>query len=145
MSLQASTTALKIAADILIIFGLMFFLALFTPLSGAVNALLNLALLTFDGSVNILAAETRLLMAISGGICVGWGAMIYMITTQVYASNPEVGGRIILVSSVAWFLVDSIGSVIAGAAFNAVLNIGFLIMFVAPVLLYRPQKSAQLV
>ena len=63
-----------------------------------------------------------------------------MLAKHVYADKPAIGGRIILFSILTWFVIDSSGSVVAGAPFNAVLNTSFLLMFTLPVI--WPEKFA---
>ena len=41
---------------------------------------------------------------------------------------------IILTGVIVWFVIDSAGSIVAGAPFNAVMNVGFLLMFEIPIL-----------
>lgn len=142
MSYQSSLKMLKAASLLLIGFGLLFFLSVFTPVSGLSKLFLDLVVWPFDGQQNLGATETRLMIAISGGLLAGWGVMFWLVTTQVYATNPALGGRIILPGIVTWFVIDSLGSILAGGAVNALLNITFLVIFVVPVVL-RSSEGAR--
>lgn len=120
----------------LIAFGLLNFLSLFPVLKPVMNLFMNLVFLTSMGSDHQVGADAaRLWIAISGGLLAGWGTMILLITKHVFAADPALGRRIILPSIMIWFLIDSTGSVVAGAPFNAVLNLSFLAIFALPVVI----------
>lgn len=135
MTHQISIKYLKVASGILIGFGLLFFISLFTSADIIARFLIDLVFLPVDNAQTLATKESRLLMAISGGISVGWGITLWMITTNVYSDNPMIGKKIILTSIIAWFIVDSLGSIISGAWFNVVLNTFFLFAFTVPILL----------
>jgi len=128
------TKFLKFASVLLIGVGLSFFLSLFSPLAHVLRLFLDLAYLPYDGTQSFASDEGRLLIAISGGLMTGWGVMFWLVTTRVYARDPELGKALILPSIIVWFVIDSAGSILAGALFNTVMNAGFLIMFVVPVI-----------
>ncbi|MEP1206000.1 MAG: hypothetical protein ABJM29_05100 [Rhizobiaceae bacterium] len=135
MTHTTRTTALKYAALAVIAFGLLSSLALFPALQPVMGWFLDLAFWTPFGTDHQLTSDAaRLWIAISGGLLAGWGATLWLIASQVYAKDPVTGGRIILTGIGAWFVLDSAGSILAGAPFNAVMNISFLLMFEIPVL-----------
>ena len=63
--------------------------------------------------------------------------VILMIAETIYATDAKLGGALILRFAVPWVIVDSIGSIIAGAWFNAAINLVVFSAIVAPVLLRR--------
>ena len=91
-----------------------------------------------DGAQSYAATETRLLAAIVGGLTAGIGAAIYLIAQHVYAKDPDLGRKIILTFVLVWFVVDSLGSVLSGAPFNAVLNFSLLILMILPLVWVKP-------
>ncbi|MCP5081471.1 MAG: hypothetical protein GY948_07220 [Alphaproteobacteria bacterium] len=95
---------------------------------------LDLALWPLDGAQSLAAPETRLLCAVGVGMLVGWGALLYLLADQVYLHEPALVRKIVLVSICSWFVVDSMGSIAAGAPMNALFNIGLLALFALPVL-----------
>lgn len=74
---------------------------------------------------------TQILSAILGGIMFSWG-LVYWFLTDLLESNPAKVKQIILVSIVAWFVIDSVGSLLAGSWVNVIFNTGYLMMFVLP-------------
>jgi len=144
MTHETATKALKFAALASALFGLAMILALISPLRAVFDIFLDLVHLPLDGQQSLDSDSAHVLAAISGGLLVGLGALIWGITTEVYAKSAETGGRIILTGVLAWYLPDSFGSYMVGAGFNVVLNTGFLAMFVLPVLLHRHSMKAAL-
>ena len=62
----------------------------------------------------------RLFAAVAGGVMVGWGSMLVWLGRGAFVS------RALLLGGAAWFVVDSTGSVLAGAPLNIVGNLAFL-------------------
>ncbi|KAB7613334.1 excinuclease ABC subunit A [Amylibacter sp. SFDW26] len=142
MSHSSSIFYLKLASEILIGFGTLFFFALFTPVSVLAEFFADLVFLPLDGLQTFNNPESKILIAIMSGISIGWGIMIYMITNTVYTNDPKLGGQIILTAVLTWFIIDSTASVLVGAWFNAVLNTGFLAIFITPILLRKETVAA---
>lgn len=85
-------------------------------------------------------AETaRFLTALTGGFLVGWGVMILCLRAWVYDLAPNAVRRATVVSVLAWFLLDSSGSIASGNAWNAVFNVAVLLVALGP--LWTPAKS----
>jgi len=134
MTQATKVTILKYGSIGLIAFGLLNFLSLFPVLEPVMRVFLNLVFLTTFGSDHQLGADAaRLWIGISGGLLAGWGATLLLIATQLYPIDPVLGRRIILTGVISWFVLDSAGSIAAGAPFNAVLNLSFLFVFALPV------------
>jgi len=141
MTHDTATKALKTAALATALFGLAMVLALITPLRAVFEIFLDLVHYPLDGQQSLSSDSAHVLTAISGGLLVGLGALIWGITQELYAKRPDVGGRIILLGVFAWYLPDSFGSYMVGAWFNVVLNTGFLAIFVLPILLHRQSSK----
>lgn len=134
MTHMKSVAALKVASWIVIVSGLAMFLGLFTPMSVVLRWFTDLAYLPVGGDHPVHGDAARLYTAICGGVLVGWGTSILLVTKHVFRNDPSAGRTIILPSVVAWFLVDSTGSIMAGVWFNAILNLSFLLILVIPIL-----------
>ena len=136
MDLKTRLQWLRAASLVVIVVGLSFFAALLvSPLATAVVLWLDLVVWPIDGTQTLAGADTRLLLAISGGLMVGWGTLLSRLTDEVYASQPAVGRRLIAWSIGSWFVVDGVGSLLVGAALNVPLNLGFLLLFAIPLAL----------
>lgn len=136
-----ATTALIAASWILIAFGAAMALALVTPLAHVMHFFTDLAFWPLDGGQAPQSEAARLLQAISGGILAGWGVTTLLITRHIYAYDPAKGRAILLPALATWFLIDGAGSIAAGAAFNVVLNGGFLALFLVPLLASQREEG----
>lgn len=132
MNLQTTVTQLKCACGVVIGFGLLTALAAWPVLNLPTLWLIDLMFLPFDGQQNLNSSESRILSAILGGILVGFGVLQWLVVTKLFVREPALARHMILTSMGAWFVVDCTASVIAGAPFNAVMNVPFLLLFVVP-------------
>ena len=145
MSHDTAVTWLKAASGFVVLAGLGFAIAGMLGNSGLLTWFLDLAFFPLDGAQKAEDPEVHLLTAIAGGLTAGLGIMQWLITTEVYAENPQAGRKILLAGIVGWYLVDSTGSVLTGAPFNAVLNLLFLLPFAVPLLAARPLAAGSTV
>jgi len=133
MTLDTRILILKIsAAALLIVPGLIMVVGLVTPLMGLVEGFVDLAHWPVDGTDKIDTPAALLLNAILGGILVGFGILIWQVAGLIYAKDPALGRQMLLPAVIGWFLVDSMGSVLAGSPFNAALNLIFLACLLGP-------------
>ncbi|SMP10994.1 excinuclease ABC subunit A [Shimia sagamensis] len=132
---------LKLTSIGTVIFGLIPLFALAGSYYGIVGWFMDLTHLPLDGAQSFGGNSEKVLAAIGGGLMVGLGFMIWQITIRVYANDPTTGATIIHWGIWSWFVIDSTGSVLAGAWFNAVLNTGFLLMFILPIILAKPRQA----
>jgi hypothetical protein len=132
MQAQPTRFWLRSASAIVIGFGVLVALAAFPATAGPTLLLTDLIFWPFDGAQSLGAPETRLLCAIGGGLMAGWGVLLWLVATQLYPREPELARTMILYSTGTWFVIDSLGSIAAGAPLNALLNVGFLLAFVLP-------------
>lgn len=130
---------LKITAIVVASFGPVFFLG--TMESTLEPARLTLDLLTWpvDDSISYESPDTRFLSALTGGFLLGWGVMIWCLSSRAYDKAPEAIRKSVLIGVLAWFLLDSSGSITSGNASNVLFNILVLLMAVGP--LWLPAKS----
>ena len=125
---------LKAASVITVFTGLLIAAAAIPALSGPTLWLFDLAVFPLDGTQSLQGAEQRVLCAITGGLMVGLGVLMWLVTTEVLVTHPSLARSLILKSIVAWFVVDSSMSVAAGVPLNVLGNVGFLLMFTLPLL-----------
>jgi hypothetical protein len=132
MALQSTVTQLKFASAVVIGFGLLTALAAWPALNLPTLWLIDLMFLPFDGQQNISGPEPRILSAILGGVLVGFGVLQWLLVTKLFAREPALTRHMILISMWSWFAVDCTASIVAGAPFNAAMNVPFLLLFVVP-------------
>ena len=124
--------SLQIASAIVVAFGLITAAAALPAAAGITTFLVDLIFWPVDGAQSLAAPESRLLSAIGGGVMAGWGVMLWLVTTRLYTREPALARSIILTSIATWFVIDSTCSILAGAPLNALLNVGFLLLFWVP-------------
>jgi hypothetical protein len=140
MTAQRTITWLKIASGIVIGSGALIAVAAAPAGTTLLRLFMDLAFWPLDGAQDVSGSEIRLISAVSGGMMVGWGLLLWQITTRLLPRDPELARSLIITSVATWFVIDSLASVVAGAPANALFNVGFLALFVLP--LWRPARAA---
>jgi hypothetical protein len=131
---------LKITAVVVGSFGPVFFLGAMIPTSGLARLTLDLLRWRLNHPSDYLAADTRFLSALTGGFLLGWGVMIWCLSSWVYPLAPEPVRRTVVASLLAWFCLDSAGSIASGNPSNAAFNVLVLLLAVGP--LWRTAKNS---
>lgn len=140
MTVQTSMIWLRVACMITVVTGLICAMASHPATGGVWLWLFDLLKWPLDGDPAFFADDTRAVNAVLGGTMVGWGVLMYLLATpQRLQAMPELP-RLLLIGIVAWFVVDCIGSLFAGLPGNLVLNVGFLVLFVPPLLVLQRQR-----
>jgi len=124
MTQQQST--MRVAGIGLIATGAFFALAALPLLHPLAHIFLQVAYWPMQAVPPEITTPIPLLVAISGGLTAGLGGMMWALGTYVAADGPEAAAKVTSIAAWVWFVTDSSGSVIAGAPFNVVLNLGFL-------------------
>lgn len=91
-----------------------------------------------DGNMNYAAGTTRFLSALTGGFLFGWGVMILLLRALVFDAAPDGVRKAVLGGLIAWFVLDSSGSIASGNASNALINIAVLLLLAGP-LWWKPR------
>ena len=78
------------------------------------------------------ADYVSLVHAVIGGVLVGWGCALFHVSRTLFAQGSRDAWALVAVSVGAWFVVDTSYSVWSGYWQNALLNAGFLMLFVPP-------------
>lgn len=129
---------LKVTAIVVGSFGPIFFLGTMADTLEPARWSLDLLSWPLDGSTTFQSQDTRFLSALTGGFLFGWGVTIWCLSNWVYDAAPEGVRKTVLTGLLAWFVLDSAGSVTSGNASNVIFNIFVLLIAVGP--LWRPAK-----
>lgn len=132
MSFTTRKLWLETASIILGLVGLVICMSALPALSLPTRLLADAVFWPPDAAQSLAAPETRLLAAIGGGVMLGWGATLWLLVRLLFAREPAAVKTIIMTGITVWFVADSTASILAGAPVNAVLNIGFLLLFALP-------------
>lgn len=123
---------LKITAFVIGSFGPVFFLGTMLSSSEPARWTLDFLSLPIDGIQNFEAPTTRFLSALTGGFLFGWGICIWFLQKWVYDKAPEEVRKAVLAGLLAWFFLDSAGSIASGNTSNAFINIAVLLIAAGP-------------
>lgn len=82
----------------------------------------------------------RFLSALTGGFLVGWAVTIAALRKWVYDAAPEGVRRTVVAGLLAWFVLDSTGSIASGTPWNAFFNVLVLLLCVGP--MWRPARAS---
>lgn len=129
---------LKFTAFVVGSFGPIFFLGTILSTSEPARWTLDLLSWPLDGIQNYEAPTTRFLSALTGGFLFGWGIMIWFLQKWVYDAAPEGVRKAVLAGLLAWFCLDSAGSVASQHPSNVFFNVIVLLLAVGP--LWKPAR-----
>lgn len=130
---------LKVTAVVVGSFGPVFFLGTMPETMEPARLTLDILSWPVDGATTYASPDTRFLSALTGGFLFGWGVMIWCLSAWVYDAAPEGVRGTVLTGVVAWFVLDSAGSIASGNASNALFNVLVLLLAVGP--LWRPARD----
>lgn len=100
--------------------------------SGLARWPLDLLSWPLDGQESYNFPTMRFLSALTGGFLFGWGVMVWGLRQWVYDAAPEGVRRAVITGLLAWFLLDSAGSIASGTPSNAFFNVLVLIILAGP-------------
>lgn len=140
MEIAHTQSWLKAAAGIVIGVGLILAAGAWPPLAAPLVFLADLIIWPLDGLQTLGASETRVFMAISGGVMVGWGVTLWKLADYLISEHLAAVRSITMTGLYSWFVVDSIGSVAAGVPLNALANVSFVVLFL---LVFRRPRQVQ--
>lgn len=134
MSESGAHLALKIATIILMIAGgLLLAMASHPSTALLTNIFFDLVFFPpLNGAETAAEPVSRFLSALAGGGFLGFGITFWMILTRLMPKDPQLAKSIMTSGLFGWFVVDSAGSLISGAWFNAVINCAILFCFIFP-------------
>lgn len=130
---------LKITAFVVGSFGPVFFLGTLEQTLEPARFTLDLLSWPIDGATTFAHPDTRFLSALAGGFLLGWGVLIWCLSSLVYDAAPEAVRKSVLIGLLAWFVLDSAGSITSGHASNAFFNLLILLLAAGP--LWRPARN----
>lgn len=139
MTRKSHKAWLKVTAVVVGSFGPVFFLGAMPETVEPARLTLDILSWPIDGATTFASPDTRFLSAVTGGFLLGWGVMIWCLSSWVYDTAPEGVRRTVLTGVLAWFVLDSAGSIASGNASNALFNVIVLLVAVGP--LWRPAKD----
>lgn len=130
---------LKVTAVVIASFGPVFFLSTMIGTAGPSRITLDILSWPLDTLHSFEAQTTRFLSALTGGFLFGWGIMVWALSGDAYDAAPEAVRKAVLTGLLAWFCLDSAGSVVSGTWPNVFFNTIVLLIGVGP--MWRPEQT----
>jgi hypothetical protein len=127
---------LKITSVVVVSFAPVFFLGTMPATWEPARLTLDLLAWPIDGATRFADPDIRFLSALTGGFLLGWGVMIWMLSGRAHDLAPEPVRKAVLSGLLAWFVLDSAGSIASGTGTNVFFNLLVLVLAVGP--LWRP-------
>jgi hypothetical protein len=134
MSHRTAVLWLQAASLVTIFTGLVSALASHPATAGLWLWLFDALQWPLDGNPAALGPEAYALNGVLGGVMVGWGVLMWLLARGPIQAGQTALARFMLIGIIAWFLVDSSASFAANIPGNVVLNVGFLLMFLPPLI-----------
>jgi hypothetical protein len=141
MDKKISAIWLQVACAIAVATGLVSAVASFPATDGLWLFLFDLLKWPIDGNPSQFDLTTRAVNAVLGGVMVGWGTLIFLLVRNFLNNDFALVRKLILVSIVSWFVIDSTGSFLAELPGNVLLNVSFLCLFLPPLLFVKNDKK----
>ncbi len=132
MSQDFAALWLKITSLLIVALGLLVAFGAHPATALPATWLADIVFWPFDGLQTLEAPAARVLAAISGGVMVGWGLMIWLVIDRLLPADPRLARLLVVESTLAWYLVDSTGSFVSGATVNVLLNTVLMLTIVMP-------------
>jgi hypothetical protein len=127
---------LKVTAIVVGTFGPIFFLGTMPATAEPARWTLDFLSWPLDGAQTYASPELRFLSGPTGGLLLGWGVMIWCLSLWVYDAAPEAVRKCVITGLLAWFVLDSAGSITSGTASNVFFNVFVLLLAAGP--LWKP-------
>lgn len=132
MSPEFTSTWLKLNSLFVVLLGLLVALGAHPATALPATWLTDIVFWPFDGQQTLDHQVARALAAIGGGVMVGWGVMMWLVVDRLLPVDPRLARLLLIEATLAWFLVDSTGSFVAGATVNVLLNTVLMLAIVLP-------------
>jgi hypothetical protein len=132
MSQDFAQISLKATSLLVVLLGLLVAFGAHPATALPATWLADIVFWPFDGSQPLDAPAARVLAAISGGVMVGWGIMMWLVIDRLLPKEPQLTRMLLVESTLAWYLVDSTGSFMSGATVNVFLNTILMLAIVIP-------------
>jgi hypothetical protein len=132
---------LKLSAILVGSFGPVFALGGMPATAEAARWSLDVLSWPLDGNMSYAEPTTRFLSVLTGGFLLGWGVLLWMLAVRVHPLAPEPVRRSVVAGFLAWFTLDSLGSILSGNASNAAFNVAVLLILVGPLWLSEKRPS----
>ena len=132
MSAEKRSNFMMLIASIFALYSLLWGLAPYESVNLPARFILDVSDWPFDGTAEALDRNTQWLSAISAGLLVAISIFLGGIVAAAIKEQNQKIIRTTIIAFIAWYLIDSIGSVAAGVPSNAFFNTVYLVLVLKP-------------
>ncbi len=141
MSPEAAARMIRLVALAFFPTALILYTSAFASIDGASRLLHDFLDYPLDGDFTF-TPESRWIAAIAGGVFAALCIIFHQIVAPAIEEGDERVRRGALIALITWFVLDSTGSIAAGAPANAAFNVLFLALFAGPLVAVRRRAAA---
>ena len=140
MTKKTSATLIKFAAWGFIAFAFVWGLAPYTAINAPSRVLLDVLDWPFGDGAPSLTRSEMWLSSIGAGLVLGVSIMLLGIVAPAIRNGQKQVGRVTAWAFVGWYVMDGLGSAVAGVPSNVFFNTILLIMILVPLLMVRYEE-----
>lgn len=142
MSAATRSTFMVVIAILFGLYSILWGLAPFESLNLPARLILDVSDWPFDKTSAVLDKNTMWLSSIGAGLLLAISIILGGIVAPAIKHKDKHIIRIAILAMVAWYLVDSIGSIAAGVSSNVVFNTFYLLLVLIPLITgYKPART----
>ena len=134
MSLSNRAKAVKIISIVLIVYSILWGLAPYKGINISARFILDLSDWPLDNLDQELSRNVMWLTAISAGLLGAISVFFYGIIAPAVKRGDKSIINSAIVAMFLWYFIDSVGSIVAGVASNAVFNTLYLVLILTPII-----------
>lgn len=144
MSLEQRAKLMQLVAAILGVYALLWSLAPYESINWPARFILNMSAGSWSELSASLAVQAQWLSAIGAGLLMAVAIVAYGIVAPAIRQGDVNALRYFKLAILAWYVLDSLGSLAAGVAINIVFNTMYLALIFLPLMnfKFRVVKSA---
>lgn len=142
MSQNAAASMIKYVSYLLILFSAVWGLAAFPPVDGPARMLVDLIDWPLGDGSPVWGRSVMWLSSIGAGLLMGWALMFLLIVVPALKRGDKQIIRASIIAVVAWFVIDTAGSIASGVTSNAIFNVAMLVLLAGPLILVKIEPSA---
>ncbi len=132
MTAEKRSKFMMIIAIVFALYSLLWGLAPYESINLPARFILDVSDWPFDKTAKVLDRNTQWLSAISAGLLFAISIFLGGIVAPAIKEKNQVIIRTTIIAFIAWYLIDSVGSVAAGVPSNAVFNTIYLVLVLIP-------------
>ncbi len=118
-------------------FAFVWALASFDPINTQALWLIDLVDWPMEGNLSKFDRYDQWFSAVASSFLIGFALLFLLLICPLIEQGSELARRAGMISIIAWFIADNIGSYASGVPVNIIWNVFFILPFLLPLLLVK--------